>query len=61
MNPDDPNIWEKRALALQNLGNYAAAIDSNNIALSFYSGEIKLFDPEALFNQGYQQYMAKIL
>ena len=59
INPDDPNIWEKRGSALQNLGNYAAAIASNTIALSFYSGDIKLFDAEAWFNQGYQQYMAE--
>jgi tetratricopeptide (TPR) repeat protein len=58
INPNDPNIWEKRGSALQNLGNYAAAIASNNIALSFYSGDIKFFDAEAWFNQGYQQGMA---
>jgi len=57
INPNDPNIWEKRASALQNLGNYAAAIVSKNIALSFCSGDIKLFDAEAWFNQGYQQAM----
>jgi tetratricopeptide (TPR) repeat protein len=44
INPNDPNIWEKRASALQNLGNYAAAITSNNLALSFYSGDIKFFN-----------------
>jgi len=58
INPDDPNIWEKRASALQNLKNYAAAIASNTIAIRFYSGDIKLFDAEAWFNQGYQQAMA---
>ncbi len=44
INPDDPNIWEKRASALQNLGNYAAALASSTIALSFYAGDIKFFD-----------------
>jgi len=58
INPDDPNIWEKRASALQNLGNYAAAIASNTIALSFYSDDIKFFDAEAWFEQGNQQAIA---
>ena len=58
INPNDPNIWEKRASALQNLGNYAAALASNTIALRFYSGDIKLFDAEAWFDQGNQQAMA---
>ncbi|HEY9795082.1 MAG TPA: tetratricopeptide repeat protein [Leptolyngbyaceae cyanobacterium] len=58
INPNDPNIWEKRASALQNLGNYAAAIASNTIALSFYSGDIKFFDAEAWCDQGNQQAMA---
>ena len=57
INPDDPKIWEKRASALQNLGNYAAAIASNTIALRFYSGNVKLFDAEAWLEQGYQQAM----
>src|SRR4028119_945734 len=57
MNLSDPTIWEKRAVALQNLGRYVEAIASNNMALSFYSDKLKLFDAQGWFNQGNQRYV----
>jgi len=55
ISPNNPSIWEKRALALQNLGRYAAALASNKIALSFYSNNIELFRADVWFDLGYEQ------
>ena len=55
ISPNNPNIWEKRALVLQNLGRYAAALASNKIALSFYSNNIELFSADVWFDLGYEQ------
>jgi tetratricopeptide (TPR) repeat protein len=55
VSPKNPNIWEKRTLALQYLGRYTSAIASNKIALSLYSNSIDLVSPDEWFDLGYQQ------
>ena len=57
INLNEPKIWEKRAVALQNLGRYVEAIASNNMALSFYSDTLKVYDAQGWLNQGNQRYI----